>query len=207
MGELKNISEGLKKSIVTLILWIILYIIVTAFVSTFIPSYLPEAKKPIEAYSAYINIGLSLIFGYMIIKAFSDIAYLSLRVKYPHSTASAVKNLFQILGIGVLISAIAGASAGGAAGVALGGFIGMIIGYASQHVLGQAIAGLFLLIIRPVKVGDNVTIAGETGIVEEITTLYTYIKKEDNDIVLIPNNMLIGQKIYLLKKEEQKNHK
>jgi len=51
MGEIKNISEGLKKSIVTLILWIILYIIVTAFVSTF--SYLPEAKNHRGIFSIY----------------------------------------------------------------------------------------------------------------------------------------------------------
>jgi small-conductance mechanosensitive channel len=51
-----------------------------------------------------------------------------------------------------MLAAIAGGVAGGAAGVALGGFIGLVVGFASQQVLGQAVAGLFLLIARPFKI-------------------------------------------------------
>jgi len=47
--------------------------------------------------------------------------------------------------------------------VILGSFLGMVMGFASQQVLGRAIAGLFLLIARPFKVGDDVVIAGEDG--------------------------------------------
>jgi small conductance mechanosensitive channel len=94
----------------------------------------------------------------------------------------------KIIGVGALVAAIAGGVAGGAAGVALGGFIGLVVGFASQQVLGQAIAGLFILITRPLKIGDKVVLGGDEGIVEDVSTLFTTIVKPDGVKVLIPNN-------------------
>ncbi|MEM1655421.1 MAG: mechanosensitive ion channel [Nitrososphaerota archaeon] len=118
--------------------------------------------------------------------------------KYGHSTAAAIRNVVRFMGIGGMLAAIAG----GAAGVTLGSFIGMVIGFASQQVLGQTMAGLFLLIARPSKIGDSMIIAGEEGVVEDITTLFTMLSKADGIKVLIPNNAIIGEKI-LLKPREQ----
>ncbi|MEM3980376.1 MAG: mechanosensitive ion channel, partial [Ignisphaera sp.] len=82
-----------------------------------------------------------------------------------------------------------------------GGFLGMVIGFASQQVLGQAISGLFLLIARPFKIGDAVIIAGEDGVVDDVTTMFTIVKKADGVTVLIPNSSIIGGKIYLKPKK------
>jgi small conductance mechanosensitive channel len=106
-----------------------------------------------------------------------------MRAKYDHATAAAIKNIVKIIGIGAMVAAIAG---GAAAGIALGGFIGMVIGFASQQVLGQAISGLFLLISRPFRIGNSVSLAGEDG----IATLFTIIIKTDGTKVLIPNNSI-----------------
>ncbi|MEM0226661.1 MAG: mechanosensitive ion channel [Thermofilaceae archaeon] len=200
MSQETNIAKGLRKSVVNLITWIALYLIISAVVLTTIPSYVPQIAKAIEDYSTYIAIALSLFFGYMIVTSVSNIIYWSLRVRYPHSTAAAVRSIMKILGIGALAAAIAGGAAGGAAGVALGGFIGMVIGFATQQVLGQAIAGLFVLIARPIKIGDRVTAAGEQGVVQDISTMFTVIEKDDGTIALVPNNMLIGSKIYIHKR-------
>lgn len=107
----------------------------------------------------------------------------------------------MIVGIGALLAGIAGGVAGGASGVALGGFLGIVIGFASQQVLGQAIAGLFLLIARPFKIGDYVVIAGEQGTVEDISAMFTIVRKDDGSIALVPSGMIVGSKIYLLKKK------
>ncbi|MEM4875410.1 MAG: mechanosensitive ion channel [Thermofilaceae archaeon] len=200
MSQETDIAKGLRKSVINLIIWIALYLIISAVVLTTIPSYVPQIAKAIEDYSTYIAIALSLFFGYMIVASFSNIIYWSLRVRYPHSTAAAVRSIMKILGIGALAAAIAGGAAGGAAGVALGGFIGMVVGFATQQVLGQAIAGLFVLIARPIKIGDRVTAAGEQGVVQDISTMFTVIEKDDGTIALIPNNMLIGSKIYIHKR-------
>ncbi|MGC9105775.1 MAG: mechanosensitive ion channel domain-containing protein, partial [Thermoprotei archaeon] len=121
--------------------------------------------------------------------------------------AHSIRNVIKIIGIGALFASIAGAVAGGAAGVALGGFLGMVIGFASQQVLGQAVSGLFLLLARPFKIGDHVNVTGEDGIVEDVSSLFTVIKKSDGTTVLIPNNSIIGNKIYLPPAQQQQQQK
>nr|WP_245534160.1 mechanosensitive ion channel domain-containing protein [Thermofilum pendens] len=199
---MSSVATNVRKSLQKLALWIVTYVVVTATVFTAVPYFFPLAKPVIDAYATYISIGLSLFFGYMIIRAFADTVYWTLRAKYPHPTAAAVRSLFTILGIGALLAGIAGGTAGGAAGVALGGFIGMVVGFASQQVLGQALAGLFTLIVRPIRIGDRVNVAGEEGVVEDISTLFTVIRKSDGSLALIPNNMVIGSKIYVLQRAE-----
>ncbi|MDT7896148.1 MAG: mechanosensitive ion channel [Desulfurococcales archaeon] len=195
-------SRRFRRSLVILITWIALYIVVSATFNGFLIPFLMDIGVDISAYTGYINIGFALIFGYMIVRSVANTIYWSMRVKYDHPQAAAVRSMIQIVGIGALLAGIAGGTAGGAAGVALGGFIGIVVGFASQQILGQAVAGLFILIARPVRVGDEVTIAGETGKVEDITSLFIIIQKGDGTTVLIPNNMAIGSKIYIIKRYE-----
>jgi len=200
MGAGAMHAAGLRRSVGYLVLWIVLYLAISALVNGYLPPLLLEAKVDISPYMAYINIGLALVFGYMIVRSLADTVYWSMRARYAHPQAAAVRSVLTIVGIGGLLAGIAGGVAGGAAGVALGGFIGIVIGFASQQVLGQAVAGLFILLARPVRIGDEVSIAGEAGVVEDITSLYTVIRKGDGTAVLIPNNMAIGSKIYITKR-------
>jgi small-conductance mechanosensitive channel len=195
-------SRRFRRSLVILITWIALYIVVSATFNGFLIPFLMDIGVDISAYTGYINIGFALIFGYMIVRSVANTIYWSMRVKYDHPQAAAVRSMIQIVGIGALLAGIAGGATGGAAGVALGGFIGIVVGFASQQILGQAVAGLFILIARPVRIGDEVTIAGETGKVEDLTSLFIIIQKGDGTTVLIPNNMAIGSKIYIIKRYE-----
>lgn len=202
-----DVKRGLRDSIGALIVWIVAYFIVAAVINNFVIPFLTSYGLPADKYSGYVNIGLALLFGYLIVRSFANVIYWSLRSRYAHSEAAAVRSIMTIIGIGALLAAIAGGVAGGAAGVALGGFIGIVIGFASQQVLGQAVAGVFLLLARPFKIGDYVTLGGETGTVEDVTSLFTIVKKDDGTIVLIPNNTIIGNKIYLLKKPQTQTAK
>lgn len=155
----------------------------------------------LKDYAVYIYIIVLLVLGWLIVSSVASMFYAMLAPRYGPSTAAAVRSLIRILGLGALLAGIAGGVAGGAAGVALGGFIGLVIGFATQQVLGQAVAGLFVLLARPFKVGDLIDAAGETEVtVEDITTLFTVAKRKDGLTVLIPNNMLIGQKIVIRKR-------
>ena len=202
MGEdEKEIVRRAGKKLLKLIVLIVIYIFLNAFINTSLPNILREISIDFEStymnYQPYINVIVALAVGYLIIKSFTNFVYWNLRIKYDHPTAQAVKNVFKMLGIGVLISTIAGSVSGGTAGVALGGFIGMVIGFATQKILGQAIAGLFILITRPFKISDLISIGGDEGIVEDVSIMFTIIKKSDGTTVLIPNNTLIGGKIYI----------
>ncbi|MCS7140505.1 MAG: mechanosensitive ion channel family protein [Candidatus Nezhaarchaeota archaeon] len=192
-----------SKAITKTVIYVILYVVSSALLQYIFTGLLPSLRIYIAEYAVYAQILLALAFGYLIVNGVASIFYWSMRTRYDHSTAAAIRNVVKIIGVGALVASIAGGVAGGAAGVALGGFLGMVVGFASQQVLGQAIAGLFLLIARPFKIGDHVVAAGEEGIVNDVATLFTRIVKSDGNEVLIPNTSIIGGKIYLKPKQTQ----
>jgi small-conductance mechanosensitive channel len=195
------VTKESSRALVKVVVHIVLYVVVSAVIQYVLVDLLPMLFGiNVKDYLVYVNILLSLAFGYLIVSGIANFIYWTCRVKHPHPTAAAVRNVIKIIGIGGLAAAIAGGVAGGAAGVALGGFLGMVIGFATQQVLGQAVSGLFVLIIRPFKINDYVNIAGEEGVVEDVATLFTIVVKEDGTRVLIPNNSVIGGKIYVKKK-------
>ncbi len=191
-------EKGKTRYFIYLALWIALWIGSTIALNYATQEY-PEL---LAEYRGYIDIGLAVFFGYMIIHSISNIVYVILRLRYDHATAFPIKSMVTILGLGGLLAGIAGGVAGGASAVALGGFIGMVVGFAVQNSLSQAIAGLFILITRPFNIGDRVKVAGEEGVVHEVATLYTKIIKDDGSTVLIPSNKIIGDKIYIIKRHE-----
>lgn len=203
MGGESTVVSNIRRGAVRLVAWIAIYLIATALVLTYVPSLRPELSDIITSYSAYISVALTLAFGYMILRSFSNLIYWFLRLRHEHPTAASVRSLFNILGIGALVASIAGGVAGGAAGVALGGFIGMVVGFATQHALSQAISGLFVLLTRPIRIGDKITVAGETGVVEDISMMFTRVRKDDGTIALIPNNSIVGGKVYLHPKSKE----
>ncbi|WP_066794257.1 mechanosensitive ion channel domain-containing protein [Caldivirga sp. MU80] len=198
-----EIARHQANAIVKLVMYIVVYVVVAAVVQLLITRFIPSVKS----YQVYINVLLALAFGYLIVSAFADVIYWAMRFRYDHPTARAMRNVFLLIGIGALIASIAGAIGGGVAGVAVGGFLGIVIGFSVQQVLGQAVAGLFLLLARPFKISDHVNLLGEDGIVNDVAILFTEVIKSDGTKVLIPNNSIIGNKIYLLPKQQPQEQK
>jgi small-conductance mechanosensitive channel len=63
---------------------------------------------------------------------------------------------------------------------------------------------MFILIARPFKIGDLVDVAGESEVkVRDITTMFTIVERKDRTEVLIPNNILIGQKIVIRERAKE----
>jgi len=73
--------------------------------------------------------------------------------------------------------------------------LGVIIGFASQQTLGNFVAGLLIATTQPVRIGDRVTYAGESGVVEEIGLTYTFIRTIDRRRLIVPNNKLASDTI------------
>ena len=187
--------KELGRSVVRLVLSIILYIVVSAGVQFLFASVLAGFIPQVMDYKMYIDILMAIGFGYLIVSAFAQSVYWFMRLEYPHSTAAAVRNVFKIIGIGALVAGIGGSLSSPTAGVALGGFMGMVIGFASQHVLGQAMSGLLLLLTRPFMINDVIEAGGEKGVVKDVRIFFTVIEREDGKIALLPNNSLLGSKI------------
>ena len=75
------------------------------------------------------------------------------------------------------------------------GAAGLAIGLAFQGTLSNFAAGVMLLIFRPFKVGDVVSVAGVTGKVDEIQIFTTAIDTFDNRRYIIPNTNIFGSTI------------
>lgn len=68
-----------------------------------------------------------------------------------------------------------------------GGVLGIILGIAGQSIVANLISGIFLTLERPIKIGDQVNIDGNAGIIEDITFVSTIIRTFDGLYVRLPN--------------------
>ena len=71
-----------------------------------------------------------------------------------------------------------------------GGIAGVVIGFASQSIVGNLISGIFLMIERPIKIGDQVSINDYAGFVEDIRIISTTLRTFDGLFVRIPNEKI-----------------
>ncbi len=71
------------------------------------------------------------------------------------------------------------------------GLIAAIIGFAAQAALSNLIAGAFIVIFRPFRVGDYIKLDDtRLGIVEDINLRHTVINNFENKRLLIPNSVI-----------------
>jgi small-conductance mechanosensitive channel len=77
----------------------------------------------------------------------------------------------------------------------IGGTAGIIIGFASQRLVTNVGSGIFLIIERPVKIGDTVKIGETAGTIEDIRILSTTIKTYEGIYVRIPNETVFNSEI------------
>lgn len=75
------------------------------------------------------------------------------------------------------------------------GALGLAIGLAFQGTLSNVAAGMMLLIFRPFKVGDVVSLAGQVCKVDEIQLFFTTVDTFDNRRIIIPNSKIFGESI------------
>jgi small-conductance mechanosensitive channel len=73
--------------------------------------------------------------------------------------------------------------------------LGIVVGFASQRALGNFVAGLLIAFTQPVRLGDAVVIEGGAGVVEEIGLIYTFVRIENGDRLVIPNETLVSDTI------------
>jgi small conductance mechanosensitive channel len=97
------------------------------------------------------------------------------------------RNLVIVLGVLIALSQI---------GVSLGpllaglGIAGFIIGFALQGTLSNFASGMLILIYRPFDVGDFVEAGGVMGTVSHMSIVNTTFKTIDNQLLIVPNNMV-----------------
>jgi len=117
--------------------------------------------------------------------------------KLEENVAFTLKRISQWIAILVILAigfSLFGVQVGLIAGLfALAG--GTIIGFAAMNTLGNAIAGIIVMISRPFKIGDRICFKDQFADIEAINLIYTRMRTLDNVLVSIPNQELLKSEI------------
>ncbi len=77
----------------------------------------------------------------------------------------------------------------------LGGAVGVGIGFGLQKLAANYVSGFVILAERSVRIGDNVRVDGFEGRITDITGRYTVIRSGVGRESIVPNEMLITQRV------------
>lgn len=75
------------------------------------------------------------------------------------------------------------------------GTLGIGVGLALKDNLSNLAGGIIILLFKTYSVGDEVKIANEIGYINEIDIFFTSLRTHNGDIVMIPNAMIISNKV------------
>ena len=87
------------------------------------------------------------------------------------------------------------------------GIMGFIVGFATKDVLSNLAAGMFLLINRPFKVGDQIETLKIKGKVKAIGTSACVLVTKENEYITIPNSKIWGGPIINFSRLKNKTKK
>lgn len=96
-----------------------------------------------------------------------------------------VGSLITLDTVGVSLSSLA----------ALGAVLMVGIGFGLQNITQNFIAGLIILLERPIKVGDLVEVKGVSGKVIEIGARSTLVNTRDDITIIVPNSQFIAEQV------------
>lgn len=118
------------------------------------------------------------------------------RQKVDSTLASyAVSTLTGLLNVVLIISVLGAFGVQTATFAAIFAAIGLAIGMAWSGLLSNFAAGVFMIILRPFKVGDFIEAGGVTGTVTEIGPFVTTMNTPDNVLTIVGNNKIFSDNI------------
>lgn len=106
----------------------------------------------------------------------------------------AISFLIYIIGFSLAIYSIPSLRSLANSLLAGAGILAVVVGFASQQALSNIVSGTFLVLFKPFKVNDRLTIKDTlTGVVEDITLRHTVIRNFENRRILIPNSVMSSE--------------
>ena len=144
-----------------------------------------------------IVVVLIYIVGLYIARFIRDVAMRMMRrANYDHTVVSFVSQIiyYGVLAI-VLLTALNSAGFPTTSLLAAFGALGLAIGLSLQSNLSNFASGLLILIFKPFKAGDVITVGSVTGTVRSIQFMNTTIVTKEMRTVFIPNSMLTSQQV------------
>ena len=108
-----------------------------------------------------------------------NIIHLLLRVFYVIAMAILLVTTLELINVPITAFAF------------LSGAIAIGVGFGAQNIINNFISGWILMWERPIRIGDFLEVESAKGVVEEINTRSTRIRRVDGVHLLIPNSKLL----------------
>jgi small-conductance mechanosensitive channel len=102
--------------------------------------------------------------------------------------------LFALSTVGVDLTALS----------VLGGALGVGLGFGLQKLASNYVSGFVILFERSLRIGDNVRVDGFEGRIADIKTRYTLIRAGNGRESIVPNELLITQRVENLSQADLK---
>jgi len=74
------------------------------------------------------------------------------------------------------------------------GILAIAVGFASQQALGNVISGIFIVMFKPYRINDRISLRTDLrGVVEDINLRHTVIRNFENQRIIIPNSLISNE--------------
>jgi len=156
---------------------------------------------PVEYLIYFQSLQVSIA-GYLVIEIIANTAFrLVITAQQSDQTANSLRSLIRILG-GIVVAAIVLSflSQNATVAASIGTLSALVIGFASQNLLGNMIAGMYLSLTRPFKIDDVITVFGNSGKVRDIGLLNCELLMSNGDIMRAPSSSLLTSPVIIRSK-------
>jgi small conductance mechanosensitive channel len=156
-----------------------------------------------ELYLKYLQVGEVALIGFFAIHTISKISY-GLSISYSEQTAKSIRSLIRIAGAIIVIAVIISyLSQDPVIAASISTISGLVIGFAASNLIGNVIAGIYLAITRPFRIGDRIKVFDGDGKVSDIGLLYTRLLLDNGDEMLASNSSMVSTNIILRREEKE----
>jgi small conductance mechanosensitive channel len=160
-----------------------------------VQSLLEEAVTLVSIHG--LNLLLALIIFFVGRMAANKIAALAralmLKAKVDDTLRSFLRNIiYYALLAAVVVMALGQAGLNVTSFLAVLGAAGLAVGLALKDSLSNFAAGVMLILLKFFKRGDWVTVAGESGTVQNVSIFNTILTTADNRQIIVPNSAILS---------------
>ena len=146
----------------------------------------------LASYKDHISVGLVLLLGPPAVQTGAKWVFAVAQTRMSSDVAGALRVIARLVGYGLVAACLVSLLTENAvAALAMGSFAGVVAGFACQTVMGNTVAGILLATVRPIGVGDRVTIGGNSGTIADITLMHIVLDAGDRRI-LIPSSQVVS---------------
>src|SRR4029079_11555874 len=156
---------------------------------------------PVEYLIYFQSLQVSIV-GYLVIEIVANTSFrLVMTAQQSGQTANSLRSVIRILGA-IVVAAIVLSflSQNAAVAASIGTLSALVIGFASQNLLGNMIADMYLSLTRPFKIDDVITVFGNSGKVRDIGLLNCELLMSNGDIMRAPSSSLLTSPVIIRSK-------